>query len=126
MLYETLLQWEIFLCMLYYGILCGMVFEAKKLIENAFLKNKYICIVLDILFMFISALLFITSMNAFNYGEFRLFLLISFVIGGYTEHIFIGFIVEKFFKMVYNIFTRLLKRLKSYRPKNKFIKKLLK
>ena len=41
MLYETLYQGQIFLAVLYFGLLAGVVFEGKNLIQNAFNKNKY-------------------------------------------------------------------------------------
>ena len=126
MLYETLYQGQIFLAVLYFGLIAGVVFEGKNLIQNAFNKNKIVCLVLDTAFMTLSALLFICAKNLANYGEFRLYLLIAFVLGIMLEHISIGFLVEKFFVSVYNISRKIGRKISCYKPKSKFMQKLLK
>lgn len=126
MLYETLYQGQIFLVVLYFGLLAGIVFEAKNIVENAFGKNKIICAVLDTAFMLVSSLLFIFAKNLANYGEFRIYLLIAFVLGIILEHISIGFLVEKFFVGVYNITKKIGRKIFCYKPKSKFMQKLLK
>lgn len=126
MLYETLLQGQIFLCMLYFGLIAGIVFEAKNLIINAFSKNKVVCFVLDLIFMVVASLLFVLAKNISNYGEFRIYLLIGFVLGIYLEHASIGFLVEKFFLLCYNWITKISRRIFLHKPKSKFMQKLLK
>lgn len=126
MLYETLLQSQIFLTMLYYGILCGIIFECKNLIDRTFKKNFFVCLVTDIAFMLISSIIFILAKNFANFGEFRLYLLISFIIGIFIEHISIGFLVEKIFLLLYNGVVKLYRRIFCTKPKSKFMQKLLK
>lgn len=126
MLYETLLQGQIFLCVLYFGLIAGIVFEGKNLIINAFSKNKVVCFVLDLIFMVVASLLFVLAKNISNYGEFRIYLLIGFVLGIYLEHASIGFLVEKFFLFCYNWLTKISRRIFSHKPKSKFMQKLLK
>ena len=126
MLYETLYQGQIFLAVLYFGLIAGVVFEGKNLIQNAFNKNKIVCVVLDTAFMAIASLLFIFAKNLANYGEFRLYLLIAFVLGIVLEHISIGFLVEKFFVGVYTIGRKIGRKIFCYKPKSKFMQKLLK
>lgn len=126
MLYETLYQGQIFLVMLYFGLLTGVFFEGKNLVERAFSKNKTICVVLDTLFMVLSALIFIYAKNLANYGEFRIYLLLAFGLGIVLEHISIGFLVEKFFVGVYNITKKIGRKIFCHKPKSKFMQKLLK
>lgn len=126
MLYETLLQGQIFLCVLYFGLITGIIFEAKKLIEKALSENKVVCFVLDLVFMCVASIIFIIAKNVANFGEFRLYLIVSFVLGIVLEHITIGFLVEKFFLLVYNWVRKLTRRMFAYKPKSKFMQKLLK
>ena len=126
MLYETLLQGQIFLCVLYFGLIGGVVFEAKNLMEKSLSQNKVVCFVLDLCYMLFCALLFIFAKNIANFGEFRIYLLISFVIGVLIEHLTIGFLVEKFFMLLYNGATKLSRRMFLFKPKSKFMQKLLK
>lgn len=126
MLYETLLQGQIFLCVLYFGLIGGVVFEAKNLIEKSLSQNKIVCFVLDMIYMIFCAGLFAFSKNIANFGEFRIYLLISFVLGVLIEHLTIGFLVEKFFMLLYNGVTKLSRRLFLHKPKSKFMQKLLK
>ena len=125
MLYETLYQGQIFLVMLYFGLLDGIVFEGKNLIQNACNKNKIVCAVLDTVFMLFSALLFIFAKNLANYGEVRIYLLIAFVIGVMLEHISIGFLVEKFFASVYTIGRKIARKVFCFKPKSRFMQKIL-
>lgn len=126
MLYETLLQGQIFLCVLYFGLIAGIIFEAKNLVEKSLSQNKVVCFVLDLAFMCLASLLFIIAKNVANFGEFRLYLLVSFILGIVLEHITIGFLVEKFFLLVYNWIRKITRRMFLYKPKSKFMQKLLK
>ena len=126
MLYETLLQGQIFLCVLYFGLIGGVVFEAKNLVEKSLSQNKVVCFVLDLLYMIFCACLFVFAKNIANFGEFRIYLLISFILGVVIEHITVGFLVEKFFMLLYNGATKLSRRMFLHKPKSKFMQKLLK
>lgn len=108
MLHETLLQGQIFLCMLYFGLWCGIIFELKNIIEKTFFNNKIVCLILDICFMTISSIIFILGKNISNFGEFRGFLLLGFGLGAIIEHFSIGFLVEKIFNLIYNTIAKLL------------------
>lgn len=116
MLYETLLQGQIFLGMFYFGLIAGIFLEAKNLLDKIF-KNKIFIAITDFSFLLISSFLFILSENLFNYGEFRLFLLIAFVLAVYLEHKTIGYLVEKFFILAYNfinkLYTKFLNKIKK-------------
>ncbi len=116
MLYETLLQGAIFLTLFYFGLFCGVFFEVKKMLDKMF-KHWTLILITDILFFIISAFLFVFAENLFNYGEFRLYLLLAFVLGAFIEHFSVGFLVEKFFIIIYNLINRVI-----YLLKNKFKK----
>lgn len=102
MLYETLFQFDICLCILYFGIIAGLFFEAKNLIEKSFKENIVVCILLDTLFCIVASFIFVIAKNSVNFGQFRLYMLFSFIFGIFIERISIGFLVEKIFLFVYN------------------------
>lgn len=126
MLYETLYQSQIFFMMLYFGIIGGVLFEVKNLIRHIFFDNKIISFVVDSVFMFLCAIIFVYAKNLLNFGEFRLYLLLAFVIGIVLEHFSIGFLVEKLFFLMYNKSIKLYRRIFCVQPKSKFWQKILK
>ena len=123
MLHETLLQGQVFLCMLYFGLWCGILFELKNIIEKTFFNNKIICVILDTCFVAISSVIFVLGKNIVNFGEFRFFLLLSFCFGAILEHFSIGFLVEKLFNLIYTnivkFFKLLICKIKSRLEKSK-------
>lgn len=119
MLYETLFQTQIFFLLVYFGLLCGIFMELKILICHALKNNKIVKFILDISFMLLCALVFVYAKNLACYGEFRLYLLVGFVLGVILEHISIGFLVEKFFKLMYNVFKKVFRRMFGFRKKPK-------
>jgi hypothetical protein len=112
MLYETLLQGQILLGMFYFGLVAGIFFEAKNLMNKVF-KNKFALIAGDFVFLIVASFLFVWGENVFNYGEFRVFLLLGYVVGLYLEHITIGFLVEKFLILAYNLISKVLSKIKK-------------
>ena len=122
MLYETLLQAQIFLCLFYFGAICGIVYTLFKLINKSFNNQKVLVFVTDLIFCIILTFAFIFACNMFNYGEFRFYLLLAFFLGLVIEQKTIGFLVEKFFKFVYNNLVKIFNKLKT----TKIFKRILK
>ena len=121
MLYETLLHGHIFCSMLYFGLISGIILEIKLLVDKSF-KNKIITIILDVLLGVIFAFIFVKSMNIYNYGEFRLYLLIAYCFGIVILHKTIGFLVEKLIKLLYNLCIKILKKLKKVKVFSKIFR----
>ena len=115
MLYSTLLQGQMFLAMLYFGLLCGIVLTVKKLIDRITKKNKYFIVLTDILFVAICSLVFLLAKIKFCYGEFRLFEIISFCLGIFLEQISINNLVEKILKLLYNFFVKVFLKIKKFK-----------
>ena len=122
MLFETLLQGKIFLCTLYFGLVCGISLTAKNVVDKMFKQNKIIVIATDIVFFAIATILFLICINLFNFGEFRLYELIGFALGVWLEQISLNKIVEKIFNMIYNVFVKLIKKLKQIKLFAKVLK----
>lgn len=114
MLFETICQWQIFLSVFYFGLICGMFLELKILIGKQ-ITFKLFNTLLDIFYCVICGFLFIKSVNLFNYGEFRLYLLISFCLGIVIEHKSVGFLLEKVFIFIYNLVTKMFSKLKKFK-----------
>ena len=122
MLYETLLQGKMFLMMLYFGIVCGILLTIKNMICNLLKQNKIVIIASDILFCLVSTFVFVFAKIAFCYGQFRIFELIAFVLGITIQQISLNKIVEKIFHLLYTLLERLFCKLKN----SKFGKKIFK
>lgn len=122
MLYETLLQSKIFLCTMYFGLICGILLTVKKGLDRLFKNNKVIVIITDIILFIIATLLFLICINVFNYGEFRLYELLSFVVGIVLEQISLNKLVEKTLHLLYNLLCKLITKLKKTKIFGKVLK----
>lgn len=111
MLFETLKQSFVFLGTIYFGILAGIVRDFCLFVFNLFKKNKIVKLILDILFMIIISILFILCLNVVNYGEFRLYLLLSYILGFVVERKTIGYLVDFIFQKIYNLIVKGIKKL---------------
>ena len=122
MLFETLLQGKIFLCTLYFGLVCGILLTIKKIVDRSLKNKKVIVIITDVLSFVLSTVLFLICINLFNFGEIRLYEVVGFVTGIILQQISLDKLVEKFLQMLYNIIVKLFAKLK----KSKIFGKVLK
>ena len=121
MLFESLKKIYIFLGAIYFGLLCGIVRDLCLFIFNLTKKNKIVSFILDLVFSIIGTFLFIICLNVVNFGEFRIYLLLSYLLGYLIERKSLGFLVDFIFKKLYNFLTKVFKKLGS----TKFVKRLL-
>jgi len=111
MLYETLKQSYIFLGTIYFGLITGIIKNAINLIINACKNNKVITFILDLIFMIIFSFMFIICINIVNFGEFRLYLLLGYIIGFILEIKTLGFLVDFVLKKIYTFIKFIYKKL---------------
>lgn len=115
MLYATLNQFFVFVITLIIGIFSGLFFDLSNLIALFFNNNK---IIKQIFYFFSTILsffiLFLTNL-AINYGQFRFFVLISFLIGLYIERKLVS-------NPITNLINKILFKLKAKRSKRKLFK----
>ena len=121
MLFTTLLQGKLFCIILFLGILIGFIYELQYLLRAIF-KNKIIVFILDLIYGIIFTLLFIFSINLFNYGEFRIYLLLAYVLGLIIETKTVGDLFRQMIKFICKKTKQLIKLLKQ----NKFCKIIFK
>ena len=77
---------------IFYGLLnCSTIIKAHLVIQ----------IIIDLIFSFISFSCLIIMINIINMGEFRLFLILGYIIGFILERITLGKIFAKGFKKLY-------------------------
>ena len=122
MLYETLLQGQMFLCLLFFGIVCGIFLTAKKMLDRMLKNKSFVVVTTDIVFMLIFSAIFIFAKTVFCYGEFRAFELIAFLLGVWLQQISINNLVEKVFKMSYNLLGKIFRKLKKTKVFSKIFK----
>ena len=120
MLFETLKQGYIFLGSLYFGLISGIFYDFCKFNVELLKSKRFFQILFDVIFSIFTVGLFFICLNIVNFGEFRIFVLVSFVIGFIIEQRNLGFLVDFVFKKIYNFFGKIIKKL----SKTKFIKRI--
>ena len=120
MLFETLKQSFVFLGGLYFGLIIGIVYEILNYIFK-FSQKKIFVFLKDIIFSILFTFLFIFCLQKVNYGEFRIFILLSYFVGFLLERLSLGYLVDFLINKLYN----LLKLIGNKLLKNKFIKRCL-
>ena len=120
MLFETLKQSFVFLGGLYFGLIIGIVYEILNYIFK-FSQKKFFVFLKDIIFSILFTFLFIFCLQKVNYGEFRIFILLSYFVGFLLERLSLGYLVDFLINKLYN----LLKLIGNKLLKNKFIKRCL-
>lgn len=115
MLFETLKQSYIFLGSIYFGLLGGITKNIINLLIKACKNNKITTFILDLIFMIIFSFLFIICINIVNFGEFRIYLLIGYLLGFILEIKTLGFLVDFVLKKIYNFINFIGKKLLKFK-----------
>ena len=110
MLYETLSQPFLLLVFLLAGILGGLVFDIGNFIKFLCSNKKVPSIIIDFLQTIICCLMLFFVNLKYNYGLFRLFPLVIFVVSFSIERFTLGKIIAKFYNLCYNLLTKLFKK----------------
>lgn len=119
LLYETLSQPLIFLIILAIGFGCGFLLDARNLVYFLCNKNKVVGILLDVLIGLGLGAVLLLSVLAFNYGELRLYLILSFLFGIFLQRISVGRMIAKLSKRWYTFFKGIVSRLNGKQKKSK-------
>ena len=101
-------------CLMFFtaGLILGTI---SILIKLSFLikKNNLLFIICDISFAIISFFLFWTLVNIINLGEFRLYFLLSYIIGFVIQKITLRKLFAKIIQKVYTLSINVIKTLKD-------------
>ena len=103
-------QLKDFLIILLVGLVIGAIYGLLNL-PMIIKKHRILQIISDLLFSLIAYFTFLILINIINMGEFRLFLLIGYILGFVIERITIGKLFAKGFKFIYNKARNLFKLL---------------
>ena len=104
-----ILQLKDFFILLLIGGIIGVfygIFNILTIIKH----NVLLQIIIDLTTTVIATIIFIISINYINMGQFRLFLLLGYVIGIIIERIILGKLFAKGYKFVYTNIVKYLKR----------------
>lgn len=113
MLGETLNQPMIFLNLLIFGFLSGMVFDALNFFWLLCGKNKVVKHFLDALGTMVVGTVFFLVVYMTNYGEIRLFEIVVFALMFFLERKTLSKLFDKVIGSCYNLFIKLTKRKKD-------------
>ena len=102
MLYPTLSQPFVALMIMCCGLLCGMIFDVSNIIVYLSGGDKLSKNIFDFISIIICSFLLFLFNLIFNYGQFRIFILIIFLIFFYIERFFSKVLWTKLFKRCYN------------------------
>ncbi|MBE5738578.1 MAG: hypothetical protein E7354_02490 [Clostridiales bacterium] len=109
-----ILQLKDFFILLILGFIAGILYGTLAIIST--IKQKtWIRIITDTISTLIICFIFIIALTLVNMGEFRLFLLVGFLLGIFFERLTLGKIFAKGYKWVYNMLIILCKNLKKSR-----------
>ena len=117
MLYATLSQGNVFVALLFFGALAALICEpifllAKVNFKNKKLKQTWIACC-DVFICLSSMYIFLLGLLWCNFGEFRVFCLVAFLLGFWIEKLTISKSVAFLLAKSYNACTRLCKILGS-------------
>lgn len=111
MLFESLKQIYIFLGTLYFGLFSGISKDLCLFILKLVKNNKIVNFILDVVFSLIATILFVICLNIVNFGEFRIYLLLTYIFGFILERKTLGYIVDFIFEKIYNLINKIIKKL---------------
>lgn len=121
MLFQSLRQSQIFIIIMYFGMICGLVFQLCSLLKQC-IKIKFAKSLIDFCFVATSGLFFVFLTNLYNYGIFRIFMLVSYILGAFLVNKTIGYYFQKLIIMIYTYIVNFVKKVCN----TKFAKKLFK
>ena len=119
MLFESANQGIIFLTMVYFGFMSGIIDKAPELFVTKF-KHKWIHFIGDVLRPVCFAIIFFLGVCLCNYGEIRFYCLIACILGFWLEKKFFEKPLIKIWnicwskiKLVYNFIFKRKKKIES-------------
>ena len=107
MLYESLSQPLIILCVFAVGIAAGMIFDVGKFVNYFFSRNKVSKQILLAICTVASALLLYFVNLKVNFGRFRFYILVLFTLALIVERFTIGKLWTKLLEKCYNKLVKL-------------------
>ena len=98
---SNIFQLKIALIVFVLGVIAGAIYGITHLNIGIF-QNKIYKMVADFICTIISAIILILGVNTLTYGEYRLYILVFFMLGIIFERVSIGKLFAKLISFVYN------------------------
>lgn len=119
-LYETLNQPLIFLLIIVIGFFSGIIFDFSNYLTFLFNKNRIIEKFFDAIAVVLCGAVFFIALLMLNFGEFRFYILLGYVLGIFIYRVTLGLIVAKVCSFCYNKFKLGMSKLsnKLFKKKN--------
>ncbi len=113
MLFSNSILGYSFLFMLYVGICVGVIYDTLLYIRKIY-NTKLVTIFTDIIFASVLTIVFVLGLQFCNYGQFRVFLLLTYIFGFVLQKITMGDLVAKFIKFIYNLIIKIFGKRKNH------------
>ena len=114
MLYPTVNQPIVIIAMFFTGLACGLIFEIFRFLTFLSGNDKISKIFFDFLAVIFSFALFFIVNLAVNYGQFRVYVILIFLIGFAVEEIILKILWKKLKKKCY---TRIVTKVRTSKAK---------
>lgn len=106
-------EYYVFAIMFGFGLCSGVAVTAIRHSIHKFLKNIVVKNVVDSVCVLIFATTFFLLVNYLNFGQFRLYLLISFALGLLLQYKLFNKVIAKLVYIVYNLLCKVAKFVKQ-------------
>ncbi len=113
---------NVFFLLMTTGAICGLCYESCKIIKRISKNNIFITNVANFIYFCAVGLCFCSFLIKNCSGELKIYYIFAFVLGLVLEQISVGFFFTKFYKLVYNVFTKILRKLKSKKIVTKILR----
>ena len=116
-LYESLNQPLNFLFIFLIGIASGLIFDASRYLTFLCNKNRVMQKIFDFVSVILCGTVFFFSCLTLNFGEFRFYLILGYVLGILLERFTFGIFIAKIASTCYNKLKEILNRLFNKRKR---------
>lgn len=109
MIHSALYEYKVFIIFVLLGLLAGAAYGITQFIIFV-VKNKLFTHIAEFCFACVLGGGLFLGINFYNFGVFRLYLLVCYLLGFYIERKTIGKLFAKLYALVYNYVVKLLKK----------------
>ena len=112
-MFASLIGGALFIKFFILGLFLGVCYEICKIFDLIFKHNIWITNTINFVYFLTAGTIFCSFLINFANGVIGFYIIFAFVIGCILEQISIGFFFTKFYKLLYNIFTKIITKTKT-------------
>lgn len=121
-MFQNMFDGQIFLKFLFLGVIFGLFFEICKIIKIISKNNIFITNTINFIYFCTFGTYFCSFLLKFAGGTLYIYTILASVFGFVLEQISIGFFFTNLYKLLYNVFTKLMSRAKSTKFGSKILR----